>query len=105
MICASLLVTPLLITTEMGHSGDLSPEPMLDSHSCVQGLLAGSNVDGRSYYCLISISAGVFAVAIQAICALVDLPVLRHPKCCPGPVKSISQLSHCTWSCGQWKFR
>ncbi|XP_077038326.1 uncharacterized protein LOC143694647 [Agelaius phoeniceus] len=31
--------------------------------------------------------AGSLAVVIQALCALVALPVLRHPKCGPRPEK------------------
>lgn len=64
MLCASLLVPgPLLLTTrEMGHSAGLALEPMLYVCSCVQRLFAGSNVEARSYYLLIYISAGSLAV-------------------------------------------
>lgn len=85
----------LLITTEMGHSGDLTPEPTLCVCSYAQRFFAGSNVDVMSYYCLISILAGSLAVVIQAICALVVLPVFRPPRRGPRPkkVKSNSQQS------------
>lgn len=64
MLCASLLVPgPLLLTsTVTGHSVDLAPEPMLYVCSCVQRLFAGSNVEVRSCYLLIYISAGSLAV-------------------------------------------
>lgn len=95
MLCAPLLVAPLLLTTEMRPSGDLTLEPMLCASSYVQRLFAGSNVDVRSCYCLIYMSAGILAVIIQAICAF---PVFRTPNVVLGQ-KSEEHLSSLSRLC------
>ena len=64
MLCTSFLVPgpPLLTTTETGHSVGLTLDPVLYVYSCVQRLFGGSNVEMRSYYLLIYVSAGSLAV-------------------------------------------